>query len=58
MLFIDAPLGWLWGAYQLAINTLWGGSDVALMWLWGGLPASSAFIILPSSFAPVWLWVV
>jgi hypothetical protein len=23
-------LGWLWGAYQLAINTLCGGFDVAL----------------------------
>jgi hypothetical protein len=29
-------LGWLWGAYQLAINTLWGGFDVALMSHWGG----------------------
>jgi hypothetical protein len=27
-------LGWLWGAYQLAINRLWGGFDVAL----GGFP--------------------
>jgi Arc/MetJ family transcription regulator len=26
-------LGWLWGAYQLPTNTLWGGFDVALMWL-------------------------
>ena len=25
-------LGWLWGAYRLAINTLCGGFDVALMW--------------------------
>jgi hypothetical protein len=25
-------LGWLWGAYQLPINTLCGGFDVALMW--------------------------
>jgi hypothetical protein len=23
-------LGWLWGAYRLAINTLYGGFDVAL----------------------------
>jgi hypothetical protein len=29
-------LGWLWGAYQLAINRLWSGFDVALKWLWGG----------------------
>jgi len=27
-------LKWLWGAYQLPINTHWGGFDVALMWLW------------------------
>ena len=27
-------LGWLWGAYRLAINTLCSGFDVALMWLW------------------------
>ena len=27
-------LGWLWGAYRLAINRLWGGFDVALVWLW------------------------
>jgi hypothetical protein len=33
---LGVALGWLWGAYQLAINRLWGGSDVALMWLWGG----------------------
>jgi hypothetical protein len=30
-------LGWLWGAYPLAINTLWGGFDVALMWPGGSL---------------------
>ena len=29
-------MGWLWGAYQLAINRLWSGFDVALKWLWGG----------------------
>jgi len=26
-------LGSQWGAYRLAINTLWGGFDVALIWL-------------------------
>ena len=47
-------LGWLWGAYQLAINTLWGGSDVALKSHWGGfvrlgsLLHHSSFILLPS----------
>jgi hypothetical protein len=39
----------------LATNRLWGGSDVALMWLWGGFGSPSAFIILPSAFAQVWL---
>jgi hypothetical protein len=34
----------------LPINKLWGGFDVAL-------PASSAFFILSSTFAPAWLWV-
>jgi hypothetical protein len=28
---LGVALGWLWGAYQLAINTLWGGFGVALM---------------------------
>jgi len=36
-------LGWLWGAYRLAINRLWGGFDVALKWLQGGLPAPFLF---------------
>jgi hypothetical protein len=27
-------LGWLWGAYRLAINRLWNGFDVAFRWLW------------------------
>jgi hypothetical protein len=40
-------LGWLWGAYPLAINTLWGGFDVAL----GGFAASFAFCIFHSAFA-------
>jgi hypothetical protein len=31
-------MGWLWGAYQLAINRLRDGFDVALMWLWVALP--------------------
>jgi hypothetical protein len=44
------------GAYQLATNRLWGGSDVALMSHWGGFGSPSAFIILPSAFAPMWLW--
>jgi hypothetical protein len=50
---LGVALGWLWGAYQVAINTLWGGFEVALMWLWAALPAFSAFIILPSAFAPM-----
>jgi hypothetical protein len=49
-------LGWLWGAYRLAINRLWGGSDVALMSHCGGFGSPSAFFILPSSFTPAWLW--
>jgi hypothetical protein len=27
---LHMALGWLWGAYPLAINTLWSGFDVAL----------------------------
>jgi hypothetical protein len=50
-------LGWLWGAYQLATNRLCGGFDVALMSHEGGLRCPSAFFILPSTFAPAWLWV-
>jgi hypothetical protein len=49
-------LGWPWGAYQLATNRLWGGSDVALMSHCGGFGSPSAFFILPSAFAPAWLW--
>jgi hypothetical protein len=41
-------LRWLWGAYPLAINTLWGGFDVAL-----GGDFNSSFIIHPSSFPPL-----
>ena len=26
-------MGWLWGAYRLPINTLWGGFEGALKWL-------------------------
>jgi hypothetical protein len=33
-------LGWLWGAYRLASNRLWGGFDGALMWLWMALMAA------------------
>jgi hypothetical protein len=34
------------------------GLCLACAWLWVPLPASSAFSILPSAFAPVWLWAV
>jgi hypothetical protein len=33
-----------------------GGFDVAWVWLWVALLHVSAFFLLPSSFAPVWLW--
>jgi hypothetical protein len=42
-------LGWLCGAYRLAINTLWGGFDVALMWLWVAFFGINAFYILRSA---------
>ena len=32
-----------------------GGFGVALVWLWVALASASAFILLPSAFAPVWL---
>ena len=48
-------LGWLSGAYRLAINTLSGGSDVALMWLWVASPPVSAFCILHTAFSFGWL---
>jgi hypothetical protein len=44
-------LGWLWGAYQLAINTLWGGFDIALMSHWGGFGC-------PLDTRPLYYWVL
>jgi hypothetical protein len=50
-------LGWLWGAYQLAINRLCGGFDVALVWLELTFCGFSFQPFSISAFARVWLWV-
>jgi hypothetical protein len=48
---LQVALGWLWGAYRLAINRLCSGFDVALMWLWVALARKgvSGGMILPEN---------
>jgi hypothetical protein len=46
-------LGWLWGAYRLAINRLWGGFDVALRWLWAALAVRQTFLSANEADFPV-----
>jgi hypothetical protein len=45
------------GSFRVALGSHWYRIGVALGWLWWALTGISAFCILPSAFAAVWLGV-